>query len=224
MRISSFVFILVFCFGICIFATAGGEGEASPASSLGTIEYLEGEVFLNDSEAQIGQKVDPGSTIQTGPKSFCEVVFRGKNIFQIQEDSTAVVGISRTQGTIELEKGSLAAVFDRLQRLNSQKGAFLVKTPVAIAGVRGTAFYIMVEDQNNTYICTCNGKTELEDTGRENRIDVTSEHHNAFRFSNSGGTVASSKARLLYHDDAIMNELAEKIRVSIPWGEQNYGY
>ena len=224
MRINLFSVALVFCVSICTFVSAGGGGETTPVSSKGVIEYLEGEVLLNGAEAQIGQEVDPGSTIQTGPKSFCEVVFRGKNIFQIQEDSTAEVGISRTQGTIKLEKGSLAAVFERVQRLSAQEGAFLVKTPVANAGVRGTAFFILVENENSVYICTCNGKTELEDTGSKNQITVTSERHSAYRFANSDGSIIRTTASLLYHNDTTLDELAAKIRVTIPWGEQNYGY
>ncbi|HUV06193.1 MAG TPA: FecR family protein [Spirochaetia bacterium] len=205
------------CFG-------GGGGEAAPVNPKGSIDYIEGDVRLNEREVELGQIVEVGSTILTGPGSYCEVVFRGKNIFQIQENSLVTISIDENQGRIDLQRGALAAVFSRLQNLGTVGSSFDLHTPTAVAGVRGTAFFIKVEDAENTYICTCNGRTSLGDVAGGNDINVSSTHHSAYRFSRKGGPISRSKAGLLYHTDNTMNRLAAKILVSIDWGTGGYGY
>ncbi len=208
---------------------AGGRGEQTPLNPKGVIEYLEGEVLVNGAQAEIGQEITMGATVQTGEDSFCEIVFAGKNIFRIQEQSTASLEIDEIQGSITLKQGAMAAVFTKLQTLSASGGTFRVQTPTAVAGVRGTAFFIKVEDADSTYICTCNGVLGIEDAEQGNRRTVKSEHHRAYRFSRGTGGIRMRRAPRLYHNNATMNVLAAKIRVRIPWGpgkneDKNNGY
>jgi len=203
---------------------AGGAGESVSVNTTGLIEYMEGEVTLNGEAARIGLEVEPGSTVRTGSESYCEVIFQGRNIFQIQEDSTAVISIDASSGGIELERGSLAAVFKQVRTLGAGGDGFQLKTPVAVAGVRGTAFFIKAEDGSSTYVCTCNGTLELEDVEEGNRLRVRSEHHTAYRFSTTDTGIRRIRAPLLYHNDSDLDRLATKIRTAIDWGEGGYGY
>jgi hypothetical protein len=198
-------------------AIAGGVGEAGPVNQRGVIEYLEGEVRLNGEEAVIGQVVPPGAVIETAESSYCEVVFAGQNIFRIEARSVARIEIAERRGTIALEQGALAAVFQKIQRLDAS-GGFRLETPTAVAGIRGTAFYIRIEDPNNTYICTCNGSTRLADRAESFRRYVKSDHHKALRFSREGEQIRASSAPLLYHDNPYMDALAARIGSRIPWG------
>ena len=198
-------------------AHAAGDAETGSVHPAGIIEYIEGEVLLNGEEAQLGAEVTLGATVQTGTDSFCEVVFGGQNIFQIREESLAVISIDESHGQIDLKKGAVAAVFQRLQKLGTG-GTFKLTTPTAVAGVRGTAFFVKVEDENNTYICTCRGRTELEDVRQGNGMQVSSSYHKAFRFTRRGGRINTDTADLLYHDNRTMDRLAGKIQSSIDWG------
>jgi hypothetical protein len=199
-------------------ALAGGAAEGLPANPRGIIEYLEGEVLLNGLPAQIGQEVPPGAVLETGRGSWCEVVFAGKNIFRIESDSIARIDIELQNGAIELRQGALAAVFQKLQRVTAGKGGFQLRTPTAVAGVRGTAFFIKVESPDSTYICTCNGSTRLADAAESFRRDVRSDRHKALRFAREGDGVRASLAPLLYHDNPYMDRLAARIGGRIPWG------
>ncbi|MBN1834714.1 MAG: FecR domain-containing protein [Spirochaetales bacterium] len=197
---------------------AGGAGEPGAVNPRGVIEYVEGDVLLNRGRAEIGQEVPLGAVIQTAEGSICEVVFAGKNIFRIEPLSTARIEIEEGRGLIDLQKGALAAVFYKLQRLSASGGAFRLQTPTAVAGVRGTAFYIRVETPERTYICTCNGRTRLSDIGESFRREVTSDHHKALRFVRQGTVIKAVQAPLLYHDDPLMDGLAARIGARIPWG------
>jgi hypothetical protein len=196
---------------------AGGIGETGTVDPKGVIEYLEGEVLLNGGEAVIGQEVTPGAVIETAENSYCEVVFAGHNIFRIEALSMARIEIVEPRGKITLEEGALAAVFQKIQRLNAS-GGFRLETPTAVAGIRGTAFYIRLEDPNNTYICTCNGATRLADRAESFRRFVKSDRHKALRFSRQGEQIRALSAPLLYHDNPYMDALAAKIHSRIPWG------
>jgi ferric-dicitrate binding protein FerR (iron transport regulator) len=165
------------------------------------------------------------ATIRTGPDSSCEIVFGGRNIFQVQENCTAVLYIDREHQRINLKTGSIAFVFRKLQKLGSGRGGFSVDTPTAAAGVRGTAFFIKVEDLKNTYICTCNGRLTLRDAVRERRRWVQADLHKAYRYTTVGDEIKSTRVGLLYHDNATMDDLAAMIDYTIRWGtRESPGY
>jgi hypothetical protein len=200
---------------------AGGGAEPAPANPRGVIEYSEGDVMVDGRPAEIGQEIAPGAAVQTGEDSTCIIVFGGKNIFRIQELSSAVIHIDENRGSIELTRGALAAVFDRLQTLGSSGGAFRIQTPTTVAGVRGTAFFIKVEDANNTYVCTCNGTLGLEDVDQGNARNVRARHHRSYRFTRGGEGIKSSRVPMMYHTDSDITSLASRIRVRLPWKSES---
>ncbi len=197
-------------------AFAGGAGEQLPAGVSGTVVFLSGEVSLDGRPAEIGQEARYGATVRTGADGVCEVVFASRNVFRIGGDSVAVLRMDGQNGEVELRSGIFAAVFEKLQYLGGD--GFRVKTPTAVAGIRGTAFFIKVEDAANTYVCTCNGRLALADDSGGGSRSVQARHHRAYRFSREGQGVVSRSAGMLYHDDAFMSSLAARIRVRIPWG------
>jgi hypothetical protein len=113
-------------------------------------------------------------------------------------------------------------VLDRLQELAGSP-SFEVRTHTAVGGVRGTVFFVSVESEESTYICTCNGETDLsgssDDADRADRAStaVDADYHTAYRFVQEGATVSYQSAPLLYHTDEEMDTLAAKIGVTIPW-------
>jgi len=200
---------------------AGGSREDSRPSPLphqGLLSYLEGEVSLDGKPAEIGQIVAPGALVATGPEGFCEIRFGEKNIFQIMPDTLAKVSLDQGIGRIDLEKGALALLLNRLAVLGGDE-EFQVTTPVAIAGVRGTAFFVKVESETSTYICACNGSLDTLDASGTTEVPLSSQHHMALRYSLDGaGQVVTSSPGLLYHDDEDMEALAGRIDETIAWG------
>jgi FecR protein len=199
---------------------ASGDKDISSGSQSGILTYLEGEVFINISPGSIGNIVKSSDTIRTGEDSYCEIMFGEANIFRLDENTTTK--INWTESDIKLEKGSISAVFTKLDKFLHGDKEFTVTTPSNVAGVRGTVFFIKVENENNTYLCICNGALTV--VGPETDLDIASDHHKAFRFTKKGDTVLAETAELLYHNDGKMDSVAEKIEYEIPWNKKKYSY
>ena len=51
---------------------------------------------------------------------------------------------------IDLDRGSVTAVFERLQRIGGSNPSFEIRTPTAVGGVRETSSFVKVESPNST--------------------------------------------------------------------------
>ena len=221
MKKSAIILTALFLMPVTVFA--GGQAEESEAlkPSDGIVEYLEGDVFIDGEAADFGMKVPYGSVIETGVGSYCEVVFNSKNIFRIMESTIATVKIEEKSSEVEISKGAFAALFTKIEAFTSDE-PFKIKTQTTLAGVRGTAFFVKVEDSDSTYVCICNGELELSEPDGSNFSSVSAGHHKASRYKNIDGKIVVTNAPLLYHSDDDMNELASHINESIPWDDSGY--
>ncbi len=211
--------VMIFIFILTALVYAGGSREKTLIDFSGSIDYLDGEVLLNNNPAEFGSEVRTGDIIETGADSFCDIVFNRGNVFRMEPDT--VIQINWIESTLNLKKGSIASVFEKMNKVIGSNEQFQIITPTATAGIRGTAFYIKVEDKFNTYICTCNGSLTLYGKDIDNFIS-TSAHHKAYRFIKSGNDVQVESATLLYHDDPKMNSVAKVIGATIRWESSSY--
>lgn len=193
----------------------------SAAAVTGRIIYREGEVTVNRTAARVGQDVPAGATVRTGPGSVCEITWGDRNIIQVQQNTTVVLQTARLAPGLLLREGSIAAVLNKLEGI-SGRDDFRVRTPSAVAGVRGTVFFVMVEDAANTYVCACNGTVDVS-RGARREAELASGQHMARRFTRAGLATRVTAPGLLYHDDSVMDGLARKIGYTVPWGTAPYG-
>jgi hypothetical protein len=191
---------------------AGAQGAAGRS----TITYTEGSVTLDGAPAAVGDIVPLGSTIATGDQSVCEIQWNGQNIIRLSAATTLVFNPGNMQVGSELKKGAIALVLKKVSALGGGPG-FTVRTPGAVAGVRGTTFFINAVDASTTYVCSCNGSVHVEDPYGGSAHDMVSAHHKAYLFTMGAKGVAVTDSTLLYHSDADMDALAKKIGVSIDW-------
>ena len=86
--------------------------------------------------------------------------------------------------------------------------------------MRGTSFYVQVIDSDNTYICTCNGVLNVEDTRGELLREITATAHAAYMFTRDSDTnrVFQGRVPVEYHTNEDMDALADRVDVTIPWG------
>ena len=215
--------------------TGDGATATLSSSAFGTVEFLQGEVSIDQEPAEIGDAVRSGQTVVTGPEGRAEIAFGQRNIFEIRPETRVTLELGTNDvRRAEVDRGALAAVFDRLRQLTGGESAFRFQLPSAAGGVRGTVFFIKAESDTRSYVCTCNGATALrtpEQAGNGNGDGsggdgngpgpgrVEAGHHEAYRFIESDGAYRVEQARMRYHDDAAMDRLAEKIDVSIPWSD-----
>ncbi len=220
--------VLLLLFSLTLLHAGGGKEAASPAPDTlsdgpaeVTLTHMEGEVSVDGEEALFGQIVPSGSLIETGRGALCELQFGGGNIMHIEEETLVRIDIGTEQHSLDLKRGGMQAVFNRLTEISGGK-EFRLSSPTAAAGIRGTVFYMRVEDASNTYLCTCYGTIDQGPADGSGSVPVTATHHKAFRYTWTGEDYLTESAGLLYHDDAAMEALARKIGADIDWGEGGY--
>ena len=211
------IIVLILFLLIPFTVSAGGQTEESvPMSVDGVVEYFDGEVFVNEVPAEFGMVVPYGAVVKTGSDSYCEVIFENKNIFRIMESTIAEIRLSVENPEITVQKGAFAALFSKLEALTSDE-PFKIRTQSMVASVRGTAFFVKVLTENNSYICLCNGELEIAGAGGEQADEYSSGHHTAMYFRNTDGTTKITEAPMLYHSDEDMDQLARHIGEKINW-------
>lgn len=94
--------------------------------------------------AKVGKKVSAGDTITAGADSRAKIVMADKNVINVSPDSKIVIekyeNNGKDQKNVELNVvyGKVRASVE--QKYDGDKSKFNVKTPSAVAGVRGTDF------------------------------------------------------------------------------------
>jgi len=108
------------------------------------IVSVQGQVAIQRESGQLlpapGALLNPRDVIVTGPHSFVEIAYddADKDIMRVGENSRVYFETNRIQKltTLFMDRGQIKLKLDDLEKGST----FRVRTPVAIAGVRGTAF------------------------------------------------------------------------------------
>lgn len=112
-----------------------------------------------------------------------------------------------------LDLGSLLSVLKRRAGLR-----FSVKTPTAVAAVRGTDFFVEVRPKGEADICACRGAIEVSAKGLK-PLPMAAENHLLHRFARvkTGTTVDKApQDNILGHDDAELEALRALLAAEKP--------
>ena len=197
------------------------SGATVFAADKAAIVYIEGDVSMNGSPAAFGDEVLPGAVLTTAKDSICQIVFNARNIIHMAAGTTLRFNGEALSRGATLQKGTIAMVLRNLNPFTTAKPGdelrFTIKTSTTVAGVRGTCFLVAVEDENNTYVCACNGVLHLEGVGGEFTRNLASSHHREVRITRSGSGISVNAAPLLYHTDQDVEAIAARIGETIDW-------
>ncbi|MGA2615576.1 MAG: FecR family protein [Spirochaetia bacterium] len=209
-KIMGCTFVLLVAGAVC-FAQTGQPGAQVP-----TVTYLEGAVTIDGADAHIGDTVPLGAVVATSSASFVDIEFNTRNAIRLSENTTLVFNPRNLQTGSELRRGALTMVLKRISAGANGEG-FLVRTPSAVAGVRGTSFFMKVESESSTYVCACNGVVQVLGSDGSLLKELAGSHHNGARIQNAGGIPQLADAPLLYHTDADLEKVAAAIGYKIDW-------
>ncbi len=127
------------------------------------VTYTVGEaLYMKESssewkELEIGDKLGEGGAVKTGADGIVDLKFSDGTAMRITADSfLSLKDVSLTTIDVDLEKGRLISKFTKL--FSNQH--FSVKTPGAVAGIRGTELVFSVSD-GATEIVGMSGITEV---------------------------------------------------------------
>lgn len=194
-------------------------------SSAQGFNQVTGTVLVN------GQVAIPGTLVGLGDRITTEL--DGEGVFVVGADAFLVRGASEVElsgsgvvaETLSVLTGAILGVFGPRQQ------AMTIDTPVATAGIRGTAAYTIVEP-TRSYICICYGTAELASKAVPSATEnIQTTHHDSPRFFNFPGQgPAIALAGVIGHDDVELAMLEALVGRTTPasWldltPEQRYEY
>ena len=137
-------------------ATASAREEGGTVVSLrgGTLERLEKDAWR---EISAGRKVAVGERLRTGKAAVAVIEFPAVGRFVMGPGSEIEMGREPKDFTTKMNRGALW-----LQTALPTGSRAAISTPIAIAGVRGTAFSMVFgEGEKAVCACTCTGNIEV---------------------------------------------------------------
>lgn len=198
---------------------AGCQRAQAPRTASARVDYVAGDVRIDGNPVEVGAVIKPVFSVSTGVGSTVGIIFDEKNILHVDEQTDAYIDLTADVRSVEIRRGTLASALRRLGQVTTKDPErFRVKSPSAVAGVRGTVFFVRVEDPEHTYVCTCNGSVHLRDAQEANPFLVEAAHHEAYRFvQGPDGVTSVSPAEMAYHTDQMMELGAARIGETIDW-------
>ncbi len=168
-RILNIHIILVIFFSLASSKTADRIAVATKVQ--GEVEYERGDEGFKKLTA--GNILQGGDRVRTGKNGFTAIIFiDDKSMLKIKEKTEVMIKGQRSQGSISkkihLDGGTL-----RAQVTPQRKGDFVVQTPVSVASVKGTDFWLLSNDQTGDQLIGIDGIVALVNLISGDSIDVS---------------------------------------------------
>ncbi|MCC6138394.1 MAG: FecR domain-containing protein [Bdellovibrionaceae bacterium] len=138
------------------------------ADEFGIFASIKGSVSVesagNKVPAKVGEKIFQGSTVITGTNSRAKITMSDRSVVHVSPDSKLkIVAYSKNANKQTVELGlSQGKVRNEVKGSYDNNNKYLIKTPTAVAGVRGTTFVVNYSlATNKTEVATLQGIVEL---------------------------------------------------------------
>lgn len=139
----------IVCTMFCALAlTIAVSSSAIAEDATGIMMVVKGDIKVTTKDgkteaAKVGKKVSQGDTITAGADARAKIVMSDKNVINVSPDSKIIIEKYENSGdkkNVELNVvyGKVRAAVE--QKYDGEKSKFNIKTPSAVAGVRGTDF------------------------------------------------------------------------------------
>jgi hypothetical protein len=148
---------------VLLFAVVMGCRDKSVA--LASVSFITGEVSVKRGadvhKVILKEEIKNGDILTTGAKSFIIVQTTDQDVFRIQENSVLEFSqLSQEDTTLVLSNGSVLSKITKLKKDDS----CTVKTPLAVAAVRGTQF-LTTYDGKQSVVAVGEGKVSVTKIG-----------------------------------------------------------
>lgn len=128
-------------------------------SVLGTIKVVQGGT---ENKAKVNVAVYEGDVIKSSADSRATIVMKDTNILRVSPNTELQITVYKNDKKVELklDKGKVRNAVN--VSYDGKENTFLIKTPTAVAGVRGTDFVTSYDTKTQvTQVTTLEGKVEL---------------------------------------------------------------
>jgi ferric-dicitrate binding protein FerR (iron transport regulator) len=189
--------------------TAPAEKPAEPAKPtlpLRRFLTVQGTVTQNGAPAAVGAEIAQNATIETGADGTAVFTLQPGSVIEVRPKSHLTLGSSaRRRISVQLLAGTLWSF------LPHGEASYEVATANAVAGVRGTIFYVEAPKPNETYVCACDGEVELEGGKNLPRNIESKMEHKSFLVRGKAKKAAIKPSKLRGHTKEQAEELAKLI-------------
>lgn len=146
---------------LCIAASGIYSCTKEVVDEYAIITFIIGDVKKNSAGVSMGDVIKEKDEIITAADSFCDVKIGG-SIIRIKENSKVIVSSLVRKDDLEsttlgMDVGKMLCKPKKLIKSES----FIVKTPTAVAGVRGTNFIVEADKLKTTRIKVFEGKVQI---------------------------------------------------------------
>lgn len=159
-------------------------GPSSFAADVyGVFMVVKGDVQVTNVQnvtapAKVGSRINVGETVATGPDSRAKIVMSDRNVMNVLPDSKMKIEkyvndpiSGKKDVQLNLLEGKVRNNVE--QTYDGEKNKFLVKTPTAVAGVRGTQFLTSYDSKSQTTaIVTLKGAVAFTTTGANGKSET----------------------------------------------------
>lgn len=119
-------------------AMAQGNMKVTVRKAAGQVQVSSGGAWT---KATVGQKLLPGTKVKTGPGGEAILTWDNGNVLKIRPLTQMTIAAltkvgATTDALLTVKKGS---VFAKVKKLKTPNSSFIIGTPTAVAGVRGTS-------------------------------------------------------------------------------------
>lgn len=168
-----FQLISVFVFGV--FSVCAAAAFAAPKiNTLASLSSIQGEVQVQKggagdwTAAAEGMLLRAGDVVKTGSKSSCAIKWSQDNIVKLTAFSTMKIEQLEKNPAAGSENSSLdlwtGKMYAKAKKLSTPSSTFEVRTPTAIAGVRGTKLAVEVGADESTAVECLEGSVSVKGT------------------------------------------------------------
>ena len=144
------------------------------------VVFLLGNATINGEPCTLKMEVSNGDTIKTEKESIVEIQLYENSSVRVKENTM----ITFEDLKPKKQKSTMQLIQGQLQSLVKTRSQYIVKTPTAVAAIRGTFFFVRA-DARGDYFCTCNGTVHYETSSKEKR-EISASHHSGILVSKDG--------------------------------------
>jgi len=148
------------------------------AGETGCVYDLKGEVMTMKAgqaawaAAKKGLPVAEGDRLKTGPRAWCEILFKDGSFIKMEEESETAAEALRSTAEERLFSFSFlkGKALWMAAKIKSRATSFSVRTPSAVCAVRGTDFSIIVSTSGGTTVGLFEGKVAVSGAAQEKEL------------------------------------------------------
>jgi len=161
--------ITVVLAALAALAAGAGGVEDQAASPAYEVTAVKRKLFRDEPapevRLEVGARLEAGQLLRTGSRSSAEISAPEYGaLFRLSAKTRARLAGDRPGVLLEVERGSLRALFDKLTGEDPPER--IVTTPSAVLAVRGTEYGVEVSKSGHTIITVFSGEVEVVDVGR----------------------------------------------------------